>query len=282
MTEFGPQPVSQAAPSPFGDQGREEPAMEFKGVSKFFITKKRALRALDGVSFSVARSEFLCVVGPSGCGKSTLLNLIAGLTAPDVGGVCVGGQPVSGIVRGIGYITQRDTLLPWRTVAGNVRLGLETKGVARKDRRSKVWDALAQVGLQGFEAMHPQHLSGGMRKRLQLARTLVCEPSTVLLDEPFGALDAQVKMLMQQDLMRLRQDQPGGMTALFITHDLDEAVTLGDRVVVLSARPGRVVHVEAIDDLGDRSDVMALRDDPRFRAHVERIWAVLAQQLSPR
>lgn len=254
--------------------------IEFRDVSKLYVTKRQVVRVLEGFDLQVRKSEFLCIVGPSGCGKSTLLNLISGLDLPDKGMISYDGQPVSGVQSDVGYITQKDTLLPWRTVRANVALGLEIRPRPEVDATLAVEEAIAKVGLSGFESLHPGQLSGGMRKRVQLARTLVCNPNTLLLDEPFGALDAQMRMIMQQDLIRLKRDRPTSLTAVFITHDLVEAVLLGDRVVVLSSRPSRPIAVEEIDDLGDRSDQMALQDTPEFRAHVDRIWGVLSEQLS--
>lgn len=254
--------------------------IEFHHVNKLHVTKKQVVRVLQDFDIEVRKFEFLCVVGPSGCGKSTLLNLISGLDFPDSGSIKYAGKVVDGVHSDVGYITQKDSLLPWRTVRANVALGLEIKRDISDNPDEAVQDAIDKVGLKGFESLHPGQLSGGMRKRVQLARTLVCNPKTLLLDEPFGALDAQMRIIMQQDLLRLRRERPDSLTAMFITHDLVEAVALGDRVVVLSARPARPIAIEEINDLGDRSDLMALQDTPHFREHVDRIWSVLSSQLN--
>lgn len=238
-------------------------------VSKTFISKKYETRkALDRISFSVEQGEMVCIVGPSGCGKSTVLNIIAGLIEYDSGNL----QVTAGRSGGLGYITQRDTLLPWRTVLGNVTIGLEVQGVPRRERLRRAQDVLALVGLHGVDRLRPASLSGGMRKRLQVARSLVCQPELLLMDEPFGALDAQSKTILQGELIRWRTSQDDPATAVFITHDLEEAVTLGDRVIVLGDRPSHVVHIEQVDDLGDRSDPRELARSQKFQAHVDVLW----------
>jgi NitT/TauT family transport system ATP-binding protein len=263
---------------PHGRTSPATPLIEFHGVSKSHLTKKRVIPVFKDLDLTVYKSEFLCVVGPSGCGKSTLLNLIAGLDFPEAGTLTFGGEPVTGVNTGLGYITQKDTLLPWRNARANVAIGLELQKRDRRSRSAAVDSALAAVGLDGYETLHPSQLSGGMRKRVQLARTLVCEPDTLLCDEPFAALDAQTRIVMQQDLLRLREDRLGELTTIFITHDIVEAVALGDRVLVLSARPARPIAIEVIDDIDDRSDLMALQDTPAFRKHLDRVWSVLSSQ----
>lgn len=259
--------------------GSTAPLIEMRGVSKAHLTKDKFVPVFEDFDLQVYPSEFLSIVGPSGCGKSTLLNLISGLISPDSGTIAFRGEPVKSVNTRLGYVTQADTVLPWRTVRANIALGLEIKGMRRSERAAAVDAAIKAVGLEGFENMHPAQLSGGMRKRVQLARTLVCEPDTILCDEPFAALDAQTRMVMQQDLLRLRDERVGDLTTVFITHDMVEAILLGDRVLVLSARPTRPVAVEIINDLGDRSDLMALQETPQFRAHLENVWKVLSSQL---
>lgn len=259
--------------------GAAAPLIEMRGVSKAHLTKDRFVPVFEDFDLQVYPSEFLSIVGPSGCGKSTLLNLMSGLISPDAGSIAFRGEPVKSVNTRLGYVTQADTVLPWRTVRANIALGLEIKGMRRSERAAAVDAAIKAVGLEGFENMHPAQLSGGMRKRVQLARTLVCEPDTILCDEPFAALDAQTRMVMQQDLLRLRDERVGDLTTVFITHDMVEAILLGDRVLVLSARPTRPVAVEIINDLGDRSDLMALQETSQFRAHLENVWKVLSSQL---
>src|ERR1700681_472908 len=201
-------------------------------AGKEFSARGKTLRALEPLTLDVARQEFVALVGPSGCGKSTILNLIAGLLRPSEGVVSYDGMAVTGPNRRVGYMTQKDTLLPWRTAADNIRIALELKcrAVPRAEANARVAQMIDLVGLGGFERHYPAELSGGMRKRVALARTLTYEPETLLMDEPFGALDAQLKLLMLdqlQDLTRQRR-----MTVVFVTHDLGEAITLADRVVV--------------------------------------------------
>ena len=243
-----------------------------RNVSKTFIGKKYECRkALEDITFSVRRGEMICVVGPSGCGKSTVLNIIAGLIEADGGDVIVNHSATQRTAR-LGYITQRDSLLPWRTVLANVTVGLEIQGLPRRDRRERAREVLAQVGLEGVDNLRPNSLSGGMRKRVQVARALACNPALLLLDEPFGALDAQSKTLLQGELVRWRQKQKNPATAVFITHDLEEAVMLGNRVIVLGGRPSHVVHVEYVDDMGDRGDPRELARSAVFQRHVDTLW----------
>ncbi|WP_432842486.1 ABC transporter ATP-binding protein [Dactylosporangium sp. CA-092794] len=255
-------------------QGGPQPdnVLVLENISKTFISKKYECRkALEDISFSVRRGEMVCVVGPSGCGKSTVLNIIAGLLEPDGGTITVNHSEAKGAGR-LGYITQRDSLLPWRTVLGNVTLGLEMQGMRRRERRAAAREVLRLVGLEGVDHLRPNSLSGGMRKRVQVARALACQPALLLLDEPFGALDAQSRTLLQGELVRWRQSQEQPATAVFITHDLEEAVLLGDRVIVLGGRPSHAVHVEEINDLGDRSDPRELARTATFQQHVDVLW----------
>jgi NitT/TauT family transport system ATP-binding protein len=244
--------------------------IRFQGISKHFNKAGNAIAVLDGVSFDVREGEFISIIGPSGCGKSTLLNMAAGLMQPSAGAVLYRDRQVDRVNSDLGYVTQRDNLLPWRTVRRNVELALEIRaGTPRRSRRGKVDEALAKLGLAGFEDHFPAELSGGMRKRVTLARTLIYEPETVLMDEPFGALDAQLKMLLQADLLRLWNRS--GWTIAFVTHDLMEAVALSDRVVVMSSRPGRVKGIVEID-LPRPRDVFRVRFSEQFMRLHERVW----------
>jgi len=217
---------------------------------------------LRGVSFRVQPHEFVTVIGPTGCGKSTLLHLGAGLLAQDAGEVESFGLPVQGLNRRAGYMFQAESLMPWRTALGNVLAGLQFRGLGRAEREQRGHALLQRVGLAEFAHHHPHQLSGGMRKRVALAQTLVLEPDLLLMDEPFSALDAQTRELMQNQLLELRRDQP--CAALLVTHDLDEAVALGDRVVVLSAGPGShpigefAVERPALNDVSEAREVPAL------------------------
>ncbi len=246
--------------------------ISFDKVSKAFAHRRQTIPAVDPIDFDIRRGDFIAFVGPSGCGKTTLLNLAAGLLAPDGGQVRYAGEPLTGANTRIGYLTQADALLPWRSILANVTLPLEIRRVARAERAARALAILDRVGLKGFERHYPAQLSGGMRKRAALARTLVYEPETLLLDEPFGALDAQSRNVLQRQLARLAEEL--GLTVVMVTHDLDEAVALARRIVVFSQRPARIV-----DDI-----VVAARLQPRRHAAAdepslnERLWSLLAPE----
>ena len=214
-------------------------ALELAGVACTFVSKAdpgQRYTAVRDVDLKIAAGEFVSVVGPTGCGKSTLLNVAAGLLAPSTGGVKVFGEPLAGINRRAGYMFQAESLMPWRTALGNVMAGLEFRGQA--DARPLAEDWLRRVGLGGFGDRYPHQLSGGMRKRVSLAQTLVLDPDIILMDEPFSALDIQTRQLMENEVLDLWARKRKAV--LFITHDLDEAIAMSDRVVVLSAGPGLV------------------------------------------
>ena len=239
------------------------------------VARFGGLHAMGPTSLQIRKGEFLAIVGPSGCGKSTLLNMVAGMLRPASGTVRYQGVAVDGTNRDVGYITQKNYCLPWRTVEGNVRLPLEFRGIPRGERAGRVQRALAQVGLAGFEKAYPRQLSGGMLQRVMIARTLAYEPHTYLMDEPFGSLDAQLRMRMHGELLKLWQAT--GATFLFVTHDLQEAITLADRVVVLSRRPGRPKLVLQIA-LPRPRDVVDIHADPAFGAYFKQLWAALDAQ----
>jgi NitT/TauT family transport system ATP-binding protein len=250
--------------------------VSYRDVGRNFTSGKRTFIAVEGIDLDVLAGEFICIIGPSGCGKSTLLNLAAGLLRPSSGEVRYAGSPVIRINNDVGYVTQKDTLLPWRTVARNVALPLRVQGVPRAARKKRVADVLERVGLAAFGNRYPSQLSGGMLKRAALAQTLVYEPSTLLMDEPFGALDAQLRLNLQQEMIDIwERDRK---TVLFVTHDLEEAIMLADRVVVFGANPGRIIHIEKIDFPRPR-DMGSLRGDPAFGQVWERLWAMLSPQL---
>ncbi len=212
--------------------------VELRGVRKAFRVNGRLVTALDGVDLRAGTGEFVVLIGPSGCGKSTLLNIICGLMEPDSGEVFLDGQPVQDRTGLLGYMLQKDLLLPWRTVMGNVLLGPEISGMDRRASQGEATRLLPQFGLEGFEDNYPATLSGGMRQRAALLRTFLCRRKALLLDEPFGALDALTRRRLQQWLLEVwsgfRQ------TIIFVTHDVDEAVYLADRVYVMTPRPGRI------------------------------------------
>jgi NitT/TauT family transport system ATP-binding protein len=229
--------------------------------------------AVEDVNLSVADGEFLAIVGPTGCGKSTILNAIAGLLKPSSGTVTIDGKPVSGVHNDIGYLFQQDALLPWKTAFENVELGPMFKGVSPAVRRESAMNWLAKVGLKGFEHRYPHQLSGGQRKRVQMAQALITGPKVILMDEPFSALDIHTRHLMQNELLRLWQEERRAV--VMITHDLEEAIALGDRVVVLAAGPrSRVIDSFPVD-LDRPRDVAEIKLDPRFLDLYRNIWASL-------
>jgi NitT/TauT family transport system ATP-binding protein len=232
-----------------------------------------ATRALERVSLAVNDGEFVSIVGPSGCGKSTMLNVIAGLLAPAEGSTHVAGIDGQGAGSRIGYMFQKDTLLPWATALENVCLPMDVKG-ARDWHKAR---ALMQlVDLAGFEAHYPNQLSGGMRKRVQLARLLAQDPEVLLMDEPFGALDAQTRLIIQEEFLKIWERQR--KTVLFVTHDLQEAIALSDRVVLISARPGRIKAAYTVD-LPRPRQIESVLAHPRFMALFQEIWASLKQEV---
>ena len=236
----------------------------------------REFTAIEDVSFEISGVEFVSIVGPSGCGKSTLLGLIAGLAPVTAGRITLDGRDVDGVHPRLGFVFQRDALFPWKTVAQNVGLPLLFRGVDAGAARSRVADWIARIGLTGFERYHPHQLSGGMRKRVALAMTLVYEPEIVLMDEPFGALDVQTRNLMENDLLDIWAQFR--RTVVFVTHDLEEAIALSDRIVVMTAAPGRVKAVYRITLPRPRS-VTEIRFHPDFGRLYETIWKDLKDEV---
>ncbi len=253
------------------------PLIAFRGAGKTFTVGDATVEAVRGVDLDIARGEFVALVGPSGCGKSTLLNMTAGLFPPSVGTVQYDGRAVAGVNLRTGYMTQSDHLLPWRTVAANIQVPLEIRGASRGEMRDKVASLMNLVGLAGFERSYPSQLSGGMRKRAALARLLAYDPETLLLDEPFAALDAQLRLNMQIELLRLSRQL--NKTVLFVTHDLDEAAALCDRCVVFSARPGTIRAVLDSPLPRDR-DLLRLRHDSRYVALAAELWDLITPMLA--
>jgi NitT/TauT family transport system ATP-binding protein len=248
--------------------------LEFRGVTKRFAQPRsdEVIVAVSEVSFVVADGEVVSLIGPSGCGKSTLLAMGSGLEPPSEGEVFVDGERVQKPNPHVAFMLQKDLLLPWRTIRENVEFGLEILGFAGAERRARSAALLETCRIADFAAHYPYQLSGGMRQRAALARTLAADPSVLLLDEPFSALDAQTKMVLQQDLARTIK--AAGKTALFITHDLVEAVALSDRVLVMSARPGRIIEEIAID-LPDRDNCLRRREHPELARYVPRLMSLL-------
>jgi NitT/TauT family transport system ATP-binding protein len=243
--------------------------LEYRDVSMRFVQGSgQALTAVQGVSLAVRDREVVSLIGPSGCGKSTLLNIGSGLYAPSEGEAFVDGERVAGPNAHVAFMLQKDLLLPWRTVAENVMFGVEIQGVPVAERRRRAQALLENLNLAEFSGHYPHQLSGGMRQRVALARTLAVDPSVLLLDEPFSAVDAQTRMVLQRELAQTLKR--AGKTALLITHDLLEAVTLSDRVLVMSRRPGRIIDEIAIDIPG-RDDPIARRHHPSITGYVNRL-----------
>jgi NitT/TauT family transport system ATP-binding protein len=251
--------------------------VEIKGVQHFFESPQGALvQALQETSLVVEPGEFVAIVGPSGCGKTTLLNLIGGLIQPTEGQVLVEGEVPRAGAPNLGYLFARDSLLAWRTAAGNVSLPLEIRGVPRKERNERVTEILKAVGLKDFADSHPSQLSHGMRQRVALARMLVSNPTTLLLDEPFSALDAQTRLLMHFRFLSIWEKHKS--TVLLITHDLGEAITLADRVIVFSRRPGQIKKEYQINIPRPRR-VTELQANARYHELFQQMWLVLEEEL---
>ncbi len=250
-----------------------DPVLSLNGLSHVYVNDKGASLALEGIELQVAKGEFVSLVGPSGCGKTTLLSLLAGLLKPTIGTVTVSGKPVTGPSPAVGYMLQQDYLFPWRTIRDNAAIGLEIAGNRNKASMAAVEHWLAELGLAGYGGRYPHELSGGMRQRVALARTLATEPDVLLLDEPFSALDLHIKLqledLVQHTLSRL------GKTAVLVTHDLAEAAAMSDRVIVMGRDPGHIRKEVPIPDVIRRTDPMAARRLPAFQAIFEELWAEL-------
>jgi len=248
----------------------EVPNMAAVDIRKIAMDFGGSVLALTDIDLTLQEGEFLALVGPSGCGKSTLLKLISGLVKPSRGQVRVRGQAVVGPPRGIGFMFQRDALLPWATVRENIAVGLECSGYSKRSRQRRIDELLSFVGLEQFGHHYPRTLSGGMRQRVALGRILAYAPDIYLMDEPFGALDAQTKLLMGQELLNIWSRFRKAI--IFVTHDIEEAVGLADRVVVMTGRPGRIKSEYRID-LPRPRDSRNVRKLPRFHRLVDAIWS---------
>jgi len=251
------------------EDSSEPPAIRFADVQLAFAGQDQDLLALDRVSFDVPPGKITSVVGPSGCGKTTLLRLASGLMKASGGTIFYYGTAVDGLNTSVGYVTQDSNLFPWLTALGNVEFPLAIRGIVPRERREKALHWLHLVGLEGFENHYPSQLSGGMQKRVSIVRTLIYEPSVVLLDEPFGALDAQTRMGLHHELLELWREQKS--TMLFITHDLVEAITLSDQIVVMTRRPGRVKEVYEVPLVRPRN-VFEIYLEPAFEEAYAALW----------
>ena len=252
-------------------------AVEFDRITCTFAGAKGSYTAVKDVTLAVGAGEFVSVVGPTGCGKSTLLNVVAGLLKPSSGQVRIFGEPLAGINRRAGYMFQSEALMPWRNALDNVIAGLEFRGVAVDEARRRGRDWLERVGLTGFEDRFPHQLSGGMRKRTALAQMLILDPQILLMDEPFSALDIQTRQMMENELLELWSADR--KSVVFITHDLEEAISLSDRVVVLSAGPATRPIGEFPIDLPRPRDVSEIRLTPRFIELHDRIWQSMKEEV---
>ncbi len=250
--------------------------VSIRGLAKTFGQGSREVPAVSPVSFDVYEREFVAIVGPSGCGKSTILNMIGGLVAPSGGEILVDGQRVAGAPPPqVGYVFQKDTVFPWRTVERNIALGLEYRNVPAEERAARVRQAIALAGLQGFEDAFPATLSGGMRQRVALMRSLVVDPEILLMDEPFGALDTHTKLDLHAELLGLWEAKR--QTVIFVTHDLSEAITLADRVVVMTRRPGRIKLLHEVK-LPRPRDVIRIREADDYSREYQQVWHALGEE----
>jgi ABC-type nitrate/sulfonate/bicarbonate transport system ATPase subunit len=253
------------------------PKLRVDNVSMTFKTPTGVFQALAPVTLSIPPGRFVSLIGPSGCGKSTIFNIIAGLLEPTAGAVLIDGIEATGTIGRVGYMLQKDLLLPWRSVLDNVILGMEIQGVPLREARGRALPLLHRYGLTGFEHLYPSSLSGGMRQRAALLRTLLFDTDAILLDEPFGALDAQTKLQMQEWLMQLWGDF--GKTVVFVTHDIDEAIFLSDEVHVMATRPGRIIETIPVPIERPRRRTSVLT--PAFLATKERCLELLTTGALP-
>jgi NitT/TauT family transport system ATP-binding protein len=252
-----------------------DPYLGLRAVCMRYGAGAQAVSALESIDLAIDDHEFVTIVGPSGCGKSTLLYLVAGFLRPTAGSIRLRGRPIAGPGPDRGIVFQRYSLFPWLTVRDNIGYGLDEQGVARRERERIVGEHVRLVHLEGFEGRYPRELSGGMQQRVALAQTLACQPEMLLMDEPFGALDAQTRRILQDEVRRIwRRDTK---TVLFVTHDVEEAVALGTRIVIMTARPGRIKEVVRRDfDVADGDEFEA---NPAFTALKLRIWRSVKEEV---
>lgn len=249
------------------------PKLQVKDLGYSYHTMDGETKALSNISFEAAAGEFIAVVGPSGCGKSTLLSLINGLLRPDEGEVLLDGKPVTGEETSIGYMLQKDHLFEWRTIFSNAALGLEIQKKLNRETRKKVESLLRTYGLGGFSDSRPSELSGGMRQRAALIRTLALEPELLLLDEPFSALDYQTRLAVCDDISTIIRERNN--TAVLITHDLSEAVSVADQIVILTRRPGRIKEILPIEFPDKNLSPLQRRNCPEFSKYFNEVWKIL-------
>lgn len=245
--------------------------LEAIGINKSYDTANGSVNVLKGLNFHANANEFISFVGPSGCGKSTLFNIITGLLAPDQGHILINNHETTGSPsEHLGYVLQKDLLFPWRTVMENVVLGLEVRGIGKKESRARAAELFKIYHLEGYEDKYPAELSGGMKQRVALMRTMVMRPDIILMDEAYKALDYPLKISLETELLKVVKEQQ--KTVVFITHDIEEAVTLSDRVYVMKAHPGEIVQEIKVDLETDSWEIPKRRLSPRFNEYYELIW----------
>ena len=250
-----------------------ENVLEVKGISKKYQSKKSEILAIDNINFRVKKGEFVSIIGPSGCGKSTLLSIIAGLENKTTGEIYIEGEKVEGISTKIGYMLQRDCLLEWKTVFNNTMFGLEIKGKKNDENKEYVEELLKKYNLYEFKNKYPSELSGGMRQRVALIRTLAVKPKILLLDEAFSALDYQTRIMVTNDIYSILRKEK--ITALIVTHDISEAISMSDRVLVLSKRPGTIKDIHKIDFEIENKTPINCRENAKFSGYFNTLWKEL-------
>ena len=250
-----------------------ENILEVKGISKKYQSKKSEILAIDNINFRVKKGEFVSIIGPSGCGKSTLLSIIAGLETKTTGEIYIEGKKVEGISDKVGYMLQRDCLLEWRTILSNTMLGLEIKGKNNSEGKEYVESLLKKYNLFDFKDKYPSELSGGMRQRVALIRTLAVKPKILLLDEAFSALDYQTRIMVTNDIYNILRKE--GITAIIVTHDISEAISMSDRVAVLTKRPGTIKDIHKIDFEMENRNPINCRENPKFSKYFNTLWKEL-------
>lgn len=250
-----------------------EKILEIKNVSKKYQNKEGEILALENVNFKIKQGEFVSIIGPSGCGKSTLLSIIAGLEEKTTGEIYIEGEKIEGISNKIGYMLQRDCLLEWRTILSNTLLGLEIKGNKNNESKEYVESLLKKYNLYEFKNKYPSELSGGMRQRVALIRTLAVKPKILLLDEAFSALDYQTRIMVTNDIYKILRKEK--ITAIIVTHDISEAISMSDRVFVLSKRPGTIKDIHKIDFEIENRNPINVRESPKFSQYFNTLWREL-------
>ncbi|PLT34457.1 ABC transporter ATP-binding protein [Bacillus sp. V5-8f] len=251
-----------------------EPLMRVENLTKIYSSDAKEVIALQNIDFTVQQGEFISIVGPSGCGKTTLLEILSGLRQPTTGAVKIKGDIVTGPQKSIGIVFQEESTFPWRTVLENVAFGLQMQGRSKKEYREQAYRMIELVGLKGFENSYPYELSGGMRQRVAIARTLVTQPEIVVMDEPFGALDEQTRLILGGELLKIVEQTKA--TVVLVTHSIQEAALLSDKIVVLSARPGKVKHLIK-STLPKPRDAAALTT-PEFAEITQKLWSSLEEE----